>query len=355
MNHYRVIDRTKYQFDFLVLHEKEYPYAKEIQSLGGKIYFVCAPSINCISKFLKQAIALMKCGGYCAVHSHLNIENAWILVAARIAGIPVRISHSHDTVGKSGNIPVRMYKKIQECLIKKFATDFLACSEDAGNYLYGKAFFLKHGKVIHNGINTTKFLQVHSDEVKALRREFNLPAKTGPIIGNITRFEPKKNQLFVLEIFRAFLMTNPHAILILGGPDGGNLAQVKKHAQELEIEDHIRFIGPRDDVPACLHLLDVYLFPSIYEGLGIVLLEAQAAGCYCVASTGVSCESDIGINLVSYLELSKPAELWAEEISFCLNDRVHPSQENINSAFLASGFDICQSIKELVKVYDHQI
>ena len=103
MNHYRMIDRTKYQFDFLVFHKKDYPYTEEIHNLGGRIFFCTPPSVGKIFSSIREMVKCMKTNGpFCAVHSHINIENAWIMVAAKIAGIPVRVSHSHDTKGKEG-------------------------------------------------------------------------------------------------------------------------------------------------------------------------------------------------------------------------------------------------------------
>lgn len=345
MNHYRALDRREYQFDFLVFREKEYPYTAEIRSLGGRIFFVTAPSVRNVGRFLKEAVPIM--AGYDAIHSHVNIENAWVMAAAARSGVRVRVSHSHDTTGKEGTLPVRAYRAFQERLIKAHATHFLACSHDAGNYLYGEAFFARHSAVIHNGIHVERFTDAAVDN--DLRQALGL-TESPLVIGNITRFEPKKNQLFAVDIFASVLKKRPDSVLLLGGPDGGSLEAVQEKVRALGIADKVRFLGPRDDIPACLKLMDVYLFPSLYEGLGIALLEAQAAGRRCVASTGVSREADMGLGLVRYLDLSQPPEIWADCI---LSETKRPAgREQILDAFAQKGYSIQQSLQELRKIYD---
>ena len=148
------------------------------------------------------------------------------------------------------------------------------------------------------------------------------------VIGNISRFEEKKNSLFTINVFSKILDFIPEAVLIMGGSDGGLLEECKSQVEKLGIEKSVRFIGKRTDVPACLKLFDIYLFPSLFEGLGIVLLEAQASGCFCVASDGVSPEVDRGLNSVHFISLKKNETDWAKEIIESYNNWKEPEQSD---------------------------
>lgn len=353
MNHYRMLDRSAYQFDFLVFHKKEYPYLEEIKSLGGRVFFCAPPSSRNIPGSIREMIACMKeTGPYCAVHSHINIENAWVMTAAALAGIPVRVSHSHDTKGMEGNLPTRVYRRFQCLLIKLFATRYAACGNAAGRYLYGERLFRRKGIVIHNGIDIERFLSVPEQEIAGLKTEFSLPERCGPILGNITRFEDKKNQMFAVEVFRQLLNRYPNAVFLLGGPDGGKLEQVKQKVTALGLEGNVRFVGERRDIPACLKLIDIYLFPSLYEGLPIALLEAQAAGCFCASSANVSRESDMGIGQAAFFDLQESAEQWADRIQKAFMERTQPAAEEVRDAFQQRGYDIRLSAHNLISLYE---
>lgn len=288
MSNYRQLDKSKYQFDFLVFVENDYPYLEEIESLGGRVFFCGLPAITKLKVFENNVIKIIRENGpYDAVHSHVNIQNGFVMKAAYKAGVKQRISHSHDTSGK-GAVGVKyLTERWKEYLIKHYATDFLACSSAAGCYLYGQSLFSEKGRMIPNGIDLRPFFEAGARR-NVLLKEFDIPQGCNLIVGNITRFEPKKNPTFTVKVFKKLLKRYPEAVLLLGGPDGGELNKIRGLVRELDISDHVRFIGSRRDIPDCLNLIDVYLFPSLFEGLGIGFLEAQASACLCVASKGVS-------------------------------------------------------------------
>lgn len=353
MNNYRVLDKSQYQFDFMVFHEKEYPYISEIESLGGKVYFSGTPSLGNLHKFMSSFKRIVDEGGpYEAVHVHVNIDNGIPLLAAALCKIPIRISHSHDTKGKNVNLLRKPWYKFKELLIKKYATSYLGCSSAAGEYLYGEKLFLKKGKVIPNGINVKYFLSEKKDLVKKTKIDWNIDNDCSLVVGNITRFESKKNSLFIIRVFQKILETVPSAILIMGGPDGGLLDSCIELAERLNIKEHIRFIGTQKDVSAWLKLIDIYLFPSLYEGLGIVLLEAQASGCFCVASDGVAHEADVGVGDVMFIPLKEDACQWKMEILDKYSGWTRPSNELIMAKFIESGFEIEEAHRMLLEVYN---
>lgn len=355
MNNYRALDRSEYQFDFIIFCEKEYPYLDEIKKMGGRVFFSGVPSFKNLHKFMKYFKGIIvRNGPYIAVHSHVNIGNGIPLFTSYLCNIPVRISHSHDTSGNESGFLKKPWCLIKKALIKKYATNILACSKEAGDYLYGEKSFSEKGKVIPNGINVSLFLDEKKSEVELLKKEFSIEESCPLIVGNISRFEEKKNSLFTIKIFNKILDSVPKAVLIMGGSDGGQLEDCKLLVKEFGIEKNVRFIGKRSDVPICLKLIDIYLFPSLFEGLGIALLEAQASGCFCIASDGVSIEADRGLNSVHYISLKKDETKWAFEILEKYNAWEKPKKEEIVKKFTESGFEICEAHKRLMEVYDEK-
>lgn len=346
MNLYRNIDRSAIQFDFLVLNEKDYPYLEEIRTLGGNVYFDTGAKKNGLA-FIKRCVEVMKQYPYAAVHSHINVTNGRILLAAKLAGVPLRISHSHATHGKGGSLPKRMIRKLECHVLKTCATDLLACGTEAGEYLYGKSAFEKHGNVICNGIDTDSFLQADK-----LPTDIGTIPPNTPIFGNVSRFDKNKNQLFVLDVFAEIHKQEPGALLLLGGVDGGMLDLCMQKVATLGLQDCVRFIGVRRDMPQVLHAIDVFLFPSLYEGLGIVLLEAQASGCACIASTGCSPASDMGLGLVRYVPLEEGAEAWARYALETYHAGTHGiGSATIRNAFAENGYDITSTVARMTTIY----
>ena len=351
MNHYRYLNRGEIQFDFLVCSRKDWPYLKEIEALGGRVFYTARPSVLCLRSFLAGMRHALKEGGpYAAIHCHADADNAVPLLCGLICGVKRRIAHLHAIDITPSRLSRKWFHTVKKSLIKCCATDIWACSEAAGTSFVGADLFRKKGKIIRNGISLDRFL--HTDETYAdtLKAEFNI--RDGQlVVGNISRFDENKNQLFLLEVFRNLLEKYPDAVLLLGGPDGGMLEDVKTAVAAANLEENVRLIGRRNDVADCLKLIDVYVFPSLFEGLGIALLEAQAAGCLCVASTGVPRDTDMGLGTAHYLELSDTAKEWAEFISGKLDARCKPAHCDIRSAFAERSFDINESCKELVKYY----
>ena len=177
-------------------------YEKEIHELGGNIYQCMPPAAFQLRAFIKKAVKVMRDHGpYDAVHVHVNIANAWVLYAAYKAGIEKRISHSHDTSGKETK---KIYRHFQMYLIDKYSTAKLACSELAGEYLYGKKTNNNKWSVIHNGIDVTRFIDVSETAVEKLQMGFNIE-NYKYVFGNITRFEEKKNIKFVVDVFKEMI------------------------------------------------------------------------------------------------------------------------------------------------------
>lgn len=351
MNHYRHIDREKYQFDFFVFLPTSSCLVEEIQSLGGNVYFGTTPSTKHLFRFYKSLKRVLKTGKYDAVHCHVDTGNAFPLLFSKMLGVSKRVSHSHGSNYFCGSFLNKVVFFVRRAMIRLFATDFLACSQKAGYDLYGRKFFAKKGEVIKNGIDLEEYFSPHLPYVNYLRESFDISENNEFVLGNITRFDDNKNQLFILDMFQAFLKRHPTSVLLLGGIDGGKYEQTVEKAKALSISQNVRFIGPRQDVPACLALMDAYIIASKSEGLSIVALEAQATVKACIASDVLPSETNMGLGNIHYLSLDSSPETWAKQLEEALLYGQELDRQTIERAFIKSGYEIKSSVKGLEEVY----
>lgn len=352
MNVYRNIDRKKFHFDFYLFLPSQSSLIEEIKKLGGNVYFGTTPSIMQLKKFYKSLSQILKQGQYDAVHCHVDDGNAFPLNCARKLRIKNRIAHSHGSNFMCGTIRNKLVFLIRRVIINRSATHYFACSKIAGNDLFGKKLFERKGKIIKNGLDLEEYLDPPIAVIEKLKTEFTISKENEYVLGNITRFDDNKNQIFILEVFKEFLTLCPRSILLLGGTEGDKYEQTVKRAQDLNIISRVRFIGTRQDVPACLGLIDAYIIASKHEGLSIVALEAQASKKQCIASDSLPYETNMGIGNIKYLSLNDSAKKWAEEIAYSLQNRKSIDNQKVINAFEEKGFEIKTSVKELEGVYE---
>ena len=298
MNLYRNIDRGKLQFDFCV--QKPGELDAVVKDMGGHIHYVDK------SRHYAEDLLSFYRGHpeYQIVHTHTHREMGLVLKQAAKAGIPCRIAHSHNFRGDLPGI-VRLYKIISGHDIEKYATHFLACSKEAARWL----FPLKHKRceVWNNAIDMERFL-FSEEKRRSIRRQLNIPADA-KVICHVGRFAEQKNHKRIIALLDPLLEQeqNMYAVLVGVGPLQEEISRQAK-------SERIFFLGNRTDVPDILCAADVFLFPSLYEGLGIVAVEAQASGISCVASTAVPQAADIGTGLFERLALSESDKIWREHI-----------------------------------------
>lgn len=346
MNNYKFIDKNKFCFDFICFSEKLSPYDEFIRNMGGKVYYVKRTK-NKI-KFIKECTKIMR--NYSVVHVHMNIANSWILLLAKVLKIPLRISHSHAVFEiKSEKLYKKLYRILQKKVLLLSANRYLACSEIAGKSLYGN-YWDKKGILIKNGIDVKKF--IYAQKSNSLYNKIN--AKGKYVFGNISRFDKNKNINFVVDVFGEIVNKQPNSLLLLGGVDGGELNYIKKKVKEKNLEDYVCFIGTRKDVEQCLKIIDIYIFPSLFEGFGISLLEAQAAGAKCYTSTSVPQSVDMGLGLVEFLDLSSGAHSWSQIIMTEMKTEHSLSNDVIEQKFLDNGYNINSTVKVLEKIYANE-
>ena len=291
MNYYRHLDHSKVQFDFICDEDStRIPY-DEIKKLGGRVFLV--PKYQNLPKYLKALEKLFKENQYRIIHSNINTLSVFPLYAAKKAGVPIRISHSHSTSNPK-EWKRNLIKNILRPFSKRYATDYFACSELAGRYLFGnKAFDQGEVKIIHNAIDIDKF---KFDEVarKKLRKELGIKDST-VVIGHVGRFVQQKNHTFLVDVFREYHKKNPDSKLLLVG-SGPLEDEIKKKVERLGLGDSVLFLGQRDDINKLYSLMDIFCLPSLYEGLPVVGVESQAAGLSIIFSNGVSHEAIISKN-----------------------------------------------------------
>ena len=304
MNLYRNIDRSKIQFDFLT--SKEGVFDAEILNLGGKIHRI--PYLTDVGhfKYKKQLDEFFKENHtYKVVHAHMDKMSGLILQSAKKAEIPIRISHSHSTQSEGG-IAARLYKWYVGKLILPNATNFLACSNKAAHWLFKK----KKSYILKNGIEYDEFT-FSPDMRNQVRKELNIASQTF-VMGHVGRFSYAKNHTFLIDIFEDFVKQKENSILILVG-DGPLKPEILAKVKSLKLESKIKFIGVRSDINRILQALDVFVFPSLHEGLPVSLIEAQAAGLPCLISNRISKEVDLGINLIQFLPIDNRL-VWAANL-----------------------------------------
>ena len=344
MNYYRHLDRTKVQFDFICdVDSSRIPY-DEIKKLGGRVFLV--PKYQKLPKYLKALEELFRKNHYRIVHSNVNTLSVFSLYAAKKAGVPVRISHSHSTSNPK-EWKRNIIKNILRPFSKKYATDYFACSELAGRYLFGdKTFDQGKVKIIHNAIDLDKF---KFDPVarKKLRKELGIDDKT-IVIGHVGRFVQTKNHQFLIYTFKKYHNKNPNAkLLLIGtGPLEEKIkAKVKKH----NLEDSVLFLGQRNDTNKLYSVMDIFCLPSLYEGLPVAGIEAQAAGLPCVYSDKVTIEADAANN--TYYASIKNIYSYLQTLEQAIANRV----KNRNNIKFSKHFQISSNVNILEKFYQQPL
>lgn len=344
MNYYRHIDRSKVQIDFVIHGFEKGVNDDEIRSTGGQIYNVPVKSRDYFgnTKALKK---IFNSGIYKIIHSHMDAMSIVPLKVAKDCGVPIRIAHSHNTQHLTKNKIKFMFNEYARKNIKKYATNLYACSEDAGRWLYGnKAFNDRKVTLINNAIELDNF--AFSLQKRNIIRE-QLGLKENFVIGHIGRFDYQKNHMFLLEIFKATLGKKPDAKLLLIG-DGHLREQIKERIEQLGIKKSVVMLGLRDDVNDLLNAFDLLLLPSLFEGLGIVLIEAQTNGLRCIVSHGVPQAVNI-TNLVSHKSLDETAIHWADQINQ-LEDNSN-ERESYLSQMSEGGYGINIEAPKLMNLY----
>ncbi len=345
MNMYRNIDREKVQFDFMVMRDEPEFYDKEIKSLGGKKFTISVKANNTLLRAIKESRELykfLKKNPYEIVHIHYTTPlRCFYLQAAKKAGVPVRIYHSHsaEVSGKS-KIKLLIYDKCRKN-IAKWGNYFWACSKAAARWMYsGKV--LEQSKVIYNGIDIDKF-RFDKAARNELRKELGLDGKY--VIVHTGRFLDQKNHSFIIKVFERIKEKMPESKLLLLGT--GELEnEIKQQVKDASLTDDVMFLGVRSDVNRVLSAADCYIMPSLYEGLPVAAVEAQCAGLPCVFSKNITDEIRLTDN-TKFLDLNEPIDNWCDAVLSFKDTKREDTSENVRK----SGYDVEDVASGLQRFY----
>lgn len=338
MNYYRHIDRSRVQFDLIVCEGSAMVPLDEVESLGGRVFMV--PAYSRVLAFQRSLLDLFRQERWPVVHSHMNALSVFPLRAAKRAGVPVRIAHSHSTAGR-GELAKNALKYALRPLANAYPTRRMACSRHAGEWLFGKGVDFD---VVPNAIELDRF--AFDPEARAeLRAELDVSGDQ-LLVGHIGRFMPQKNQGFLLEVFAEVLRRDPSAVLAMAG-EGPQLAEMEERAVALGVSGSVRFLGQRADAARLYSAFDVFCLPSLYEGLGMVAVEAQVAGLPCLLSEAVPQEADV-TGACRFLSLDS-LTVWINEIMTA--SRTNPICRQMDRTPFAN-FDIDIATRRLMNAYE---
>ena len=343
----RNADKDKFQIDFTTNMEHPF-YEEEILALGGKCIRICNTDGLHFFKYCKELYKILK-GNYDIVHSHELFHSGLVLLTAKLAGVKSRIAHAHNISDSEENDPHssmvrKLYNFVMRKLILLFATQFCACSTPAGKFLYGKRTIKRENyNLVFNSIDISKFMipkaiEKSDDWVNVLQ---------------VGRFTGVKNQLFSVEIANELKKSNKKLRILCVGNNGNDYErEVRNKITEYGISEHIQLLGIRKDIPEIMATCNAFLLPSLYEGMPLVLLEAQTAGLNCVVADTFSHEADFGIGLIEWLSLDCDAKLWAKKIAEAVETE-SAEKAVIMSAVKKYGFDSKSFCEKICVIYEN--
>ena len=343
------LDRNEIKVDFLFLDDgKEYDLEKKLIENDYTVYKLNDIWIEKPSDFFKMDKALehffKENNNYDIIHFHSTSKNYLVLKKAKKYCIPVRVAHSHSTGFQSKNYLKIIFGTILKNKLIKYSTDFFACSEEAGEWLFGhKIVESPNFDIIKNGIDCELF-KFKKDIRKKIRNELKINENT-IVIGHVGRFTKVKNHSFLIEVFKEYSNKNNNSVLLLVG-DGPLKKDIEEKVHKYHLDKKVIFTGLKENVNDYLQAMDYFVFPSEKEGLGIVLIEAQANGLKCFTSKGtVPKEANVS-DTVDYISLKLDAKEWAKQILSSSPNRLDNAKK-----IKESGYDINESVKKIKEFY----
>lgn len=339
MNYYRNIDTTKIQFDFLVHRQEEGLFEKEIEQLGGRVFRL--PAVNPFNlKEYKKAVKVFfdSHPDYQIVHGQLSELGVFIYEEAEKRKIPIIIAHAHNSkMSWDIKAPFRIWWKSR---MKKSINTYFTCGIDSAKWLFGEKLAEK-AYSMNNAVSVSKF-QFNSEIRQKLRTD--LGSENTINIVNVARFNKQKNHIFLLDVFAEVVKlkqrSNYHLYLV---GEGGLKEEIVNKIDELGIKDNVTLLGVRNDVEMLLQAMDIYFFPSLFEGLPVSLIEVQSSGIKCVISDGIPGEAILVEENIEVVSLQKSKEYWAEKI---IENSIYERQD-VSDIIRQKGYDIAENARLL--------
>ena len=344
MNVYRNVNRQVVQFDFLV-NFAEGDYADEIKELGGKIYYIPPKRPNpiayeiCLNRFFRE-----KSPNYVAVHMHESVlSSIEPLKYARKYKIPIRVIHAHSSSVSGSKIHYILHY-LKKPMVRRWATHYLGCSDNANRWFYKYTGIYSKACFLPNGIESGNF--IYNEKIRSVvRKELNI-SYSNVVVGHVGRIMWIKNHQFLIEIFKYYHNSNPSSTLVIVGV-GPLEDDIRRKVREFGLENSVIFTGLRTDVNRLLQAFDIFVMPSFYEGLPVVLVEAQAAGLPVLCSDTISSKANLTKNFYA-LSLKRNPQIWSNRIAEILNNY---QRKDTRKDIIEKGFDIKNSINILMSIY----
>ena len=336
-------DGGEYETHYVVFGDEVGAYEQQLIAHGCKVFHIPSPGEGYLS-FLRSLKQLMENYRYTAVHAHTMFNAGWVMWQAKRMGVPVRVAHSHSALNTKSNWKNKTYEWVMRMLILSCATDLVACGEKAGIRLFGRRSYRKKGKLILNGIDVSayQFSPIAREEIRA---KYSLGDSF--IIGHVGHFAEVKNQTYLLEIMPQILIQKPGAKLLLLG-EGPDRPMLEQKISALSLENNVILTGNVMNVADYLSAMDVFVFPSLYEGMPLSIIEVQANGLPCVLSTGVP--NDVYLtDLIQPLSLEEPNR-WIQAIC----DARRKDSKLYQEQLIQSGFDISAAMQKIYDIYEQK-
>lgn len=331
-----------YKIDYIVFGDEIGEYEQELLEKGCNIYHLPQPSSSYIN-YLKELYRLIRGNGYQAVHAHTMFNSGWAMLMAKICGVPARISHSHSVDKQPDKNPIqRLYEKVMQQIIVRCSTHYVGCGVKAGEILFGEKLYHKKGITILNGIETKKFAY---SEMNREETRKSLELTNSFVIGHVGHLANVKNQSFLINLMPKILAKNKNAKLLLLG-EGEDRGKLEKQIVALDLSSNIIMTGNVTDVHKYLSAMDVFVFPSLYEGMPLSVIEVQTNGLPCVMSDSVP-QDVVLTDLIRRLSLKESEDVWVQAI--CDSERCapHTYEEKIKNL----GLDSEKMVNKILELY----
>lgn len=330
------------EFHYVVFGDEIGAYEQQLQEKGCTIFHLAEPS-DSYPQFLKALWKVMKTHRYDSVHAHNMFNCGWTMLLAVCAGIPVRVAHSHSALDDGNSTVKRVYEAVMRFLILTCSTDLVGCGEKAGRRLFGEKAWVKRGNLILNGIDVASFAY-DAQKRNTIRKQLALGDRF--VMGHAGHLVDVKNQSFLLDLMPEVLKHRPDAILLLLG-EGGDRPMLEQKIRDMGLENHVIMTGNVTNVADYLSAMDVFVFPSLFEGTPLSILEVQANGLPCVISDSVP--PDVFLtDLIHPLSLQDPKDTWVDLI---LNQQRTDTQR-YNEQLRGSDYAVETAMEKIHRIYN---
>lgn len=340
-------DKEKFDFTYCVRHSNIGPLEPMLIERGVRIIHIPDESLSYYKSY-KFILNLLKSEHFDIVHSHLLFYSGFMLVAAKKAGVSIRVAHSHFSKPITNEVGVKkilmnLYRFVMRMILSFNCNRMIACSEKSGEFLYGKTIFKNKGIVLNNAINCNDYSFDKKTRTQ-VRKEFNI-SDNCVVLGHIGQMWYVKNHSFLIDVFNEYQKINSNSKLMLVS-DGPLRNELENKVKALNLENKVIFTGFRNDCQRLLQAMDCFVFPSIHEGFPLTLIEAQASKLPCLVSDSITKKAKLNDEFL-FSSLSQTPKQWALQI----DKLVDVNRESINVDSVVENYDINSVVKKLEKIY----